>query len=45
MPMRFFWEPLTPIARQWVLLRRLTRREFEARYRGSMRGWGAFAPV
>ncbi len=47
MPMRFFWEPLTLIARQWVLLRRLTRREFEARYRGSMLGlaWAVITPV
>ncbi len=45
--MRFLWEPLALLTRQWVLLRRLTRREFEARYRGSMLGlaWAVITPV
>lgn len=45
--MRFLWGPLTLFARQWVLLRRLTRREFEAKYRGSMLGlaWAVITPV
>lgn len=45
--MRFFWEPLTLFSRHWILLRRLTRQEFEARYRGSMLGvaWAIITPV
>lgn len=45
--MRFFWEPLIIFARHRVLLRRLARREFEARYRGSMLGlaWAVITPV
>lgn len=45
--MRLFWEPLTLLSRHWILLRRLTRREFEARYRGSMLGvaWAIITPV
>ncbi len=47
MIMRFFWEPLTLFARHRILLRRLTRREFEARYRGSILGltWAVITPV
>lgn len=45
--MRFFWEPVILFARQRVLLRRLARREFEAKYRGSMLGlaWGVITPL
>ena len=45
--MRFFLSPLTLIVQQWVLLRRLTQREFEARYRGSVLGlaWAVIAPA
>lgn len=45
--MRYLWEPLTLMARQWVLLRRLTRREFEAKYRGSILGlaWAIITPI
>ncbi len=45
--MRFFWEPLILFARHRVLLRRLTRREFEARYLGSVLGlaWGVITPL
>lgn len=45
--MRFFLEPLTLFSRHWILLRRLTRREFEAKYRGSMLGvaWAIITPI
>ncbi|XXG30351.1 MAG: ABC transporter permease [Ferrovum myxofaciens] len=45
--MRFLWDPLTLPARHRVLLRRLARREFEARYRGSILGlaWAVITPV
>ncbi len=45
--MRFFWEPLSLFSRHWILLRRLTRREFEAKYRGSMLGvaWAVITPI
>lgn len=45
--MRFILAPLALSIHQWVLLRRLTRREFEARYRGSLLGlaWAIIIPV
>lgn len=40
-------DPYLLIYNQWVLLRRLTRREFEARFRGSFLGlaWALITPV
>jgi len=45
--MHFLLDVLTLGSRHWILLRRLTRREFEARYRGSILGlaWSVITPV
>ena len=45
--MRFLPDIFTLGPRHWTLLRRLTRREFEARYRGSILGlaWAVITPV
>lgn len=45
--MHSFWEPLTLFMHHRVLLRRLARREFEARYRGSVLGlsWALITPL